>query len=170
MINQLNESLLFTIHMNHNHGQCTHVQESYLKMVCRAEERFADEIDASGEFKHGGDRGNQHIGGKAVDVSLGGVGINSTQLHRFRKVRDLGGDKVGEIIDKAVAEDRLAPTHHNQAALVSWNWGRKGEINENVGGGYNSYVNNVAIISGCGTRNRTTANSSIFHAKASLAC
>ena len=32
------------------------VQGDCLKMVCRAEERFAEEIDASGQFKHGGDK------------------------------------------------------------------------------------------------------------------
>ena len=89
-------------------------------MVCRAEERFAEEIDASGEFQHGGDHGNQHTGGKAQEAGLGDIGISSQRVSDFRKVRDLGGEKVGEIIDKAVSEGR-APTkaevlsHHSKA-------------------------------------------------------
>jgi hypothetical protein len=79
------------------------VQGDCLKMVCRAEERFAEEIDASGQFKHGGDKA------KLDSPKLADIGIRHDQLHDFRKVRDLGGDKVGEIIDKAVAEGR-SPT------------------------------------------------------------
>lgn len=93
------------------------VQGDCLKMVCRAEERFAEEIDA------GQERGEIATGrpSKVLDqATLSDIGVTAPQVSDFRKVRDLGGDKVGEIIDKAVSEGR-APTkaevlsHHSKA-------------------------------------------------------
>ncbi len=76
-------------------------------MVCRAEERFADEIDAGqerGEIATG--RPSSKVPGQAV---LSDIGVTSQNVSDFRKVRDLGSDKVAEIVDAAVAEGR-APT------------------------------------------------------------
>jgi hypothetical protein len=91
------------------------VQGDCLKMVCRAEERFADEIDASGQFNQGRDK-------RSGDTTFEDIGVSKQQVHSFRKVRDLGGDKVEEIIDKAVAEGR-SPTkseilsHHKEGFI-----------------------------------------------------
>lgn len=78
------------------------VQGDCLKMVCRAEERFADEIDASEDFKPGRDK-------RSGDMTFQDIGVTKQQAHDFRKVRDLGQEKVAEIVDSAVAEGR-APT------------------------------------------------------------
>lgn len=75
-------------------------QADCLKMIVRAEMRMADEIDASGEFQHGGDRARSDA------PTLKDAGVSKQQVHDFRKVRDAGVERVDAAIDRAVEEGR----------------------------------------------------------------
>jgi hypothetical protein len=95
------------------------VQGDCLKMVCRAEERFADEIDSGQER---GEIASLGQGERSGVTTFDDIGVTKQQAHEFRKVRDIGSEKVEEIIDKAVAEGR-SPTkaevlsHHKEGFI-----------------------------------------------------
>jgi hypothetical protein len=65
-------------------------QADALEIEAGAKRRLADEYDAAqerGEVPgHGGNRGNQHTGGKIEDANLGG--ITGTDIHEARIIRD----------------------------------------------------------------------------------
>ena len=90
------------------------VQGDCLKMVCRAEERFAEEIDA------GQERGEVASGGTHGEgiVTYDGLGVRADQIHNFRKVRDLGS--MVKLSPQAITWESVTTRFINSARCVIW--------------------------------------------------
>lgn len=54
---------------------------------------------------HGGDRGNQHVGGKVSSCNLADLGINKTQSHRWQVMAKVTEDKLVALETKADKND-----------------------------------------------------------------
>lgn len=69
-------------------GDVHRSQAVALAIRARAEMRLAEEYDQANASKeiagHGGNRGNQHTGGKVEAVNLGSIGLRKDEIHSAR--------------------------------------------------------------------------------------
>lgn len=92
---QAHDTLLVEVHRSQAHA---------LAIRARAEMRLAEEYDAAQErgevAKPGGDRGNQHTGGKLLDPKFASpkdLGMRDQEIHEARKLRDAERDEPGVV-------------------------------------------------------------------------
>jgi hypothetical protein len=92
------------------HKAAVEAQNLAQQVVLLAEAKIGAELEAAqkrGEVaQHGGDRGNQHSGGKLPDGNLANIGLTPKRAHEARKLAHAGAERIADARAQADAEGR----------------------------------------------------------------